>query len=259
MGCHDGHAVVTPKPPRDDDRTPPDRPRVQTPKGGVAVPRVQTDPHGVRITRPITERGSIPADYERHTPARGMRTRSESWDEDVTPPTTDPALYRAVRELKKQTTEQSTEIAVIRERVWAVDESVKTVDRKTDQQTIEIATIKGSIQSVVTTQERAEKRTDIKLDRVLSVQQEMAKTQAVLAAKVNEEQETLTVKELTVTATQTAKAATEETLAHRLLTHQERKQKFWDRFWVKVVGGLGGGGAITVAVAGLLALAQGKC
>lgn len=224
------------KPPRDDDRTPP---------AGTASRRFPSSPLGQPIVgRAVTERGG---GYAGDRDTQGVRRR-DNWDEDEkTPPTSDPEIYRAVRDLRSKTESQSGEIADIKE-------GVKLVDRKTDQQTIEIAVIKSTQQIHGAQQEKLEK----------IVRTELAKLNnsvVRVATLVEANQNKVTLSETTSTATvegDFAKAM-EGVLAKQVLDQEDRKQKLRETLWVKIVGGIFGGSAITAMVAGVVAIIQGKC
>ena len=195
--------MTPPKPPRqDDDATPVDSPRLRTPA---------TPVRGTPLVRPATERGGGPAAHQVYGP---QRRKEESWDDKT--PTTDPEMYRAVKELKTQTAAQNVEIAVIKSEVSGIKDAVG--DMRHD-----IKTMSGSLVRVATLVEN---------DR----------------SKV-----TLT------DTTRTASATVEGELAKRLLDQDERKAKFREKIWVKIVGGIFGGTVLTAVVAGLVAIVQGKC
>jgi len=183
----------------------------------------QTSPRGLPIPRVVTEKGSARVgDRDRYlpkTPSGGTRTH-ESWEDDHTPPTTDPALYRAIRTLKhdlqehaQELGELTTQVAVIHARTDEFGKVIERLDEKQDEQTNKLATISGQLGIIIDDRHR----------------------------------------HLAVTETRAiVQSTTRESMADRVLTLEERRQKFWSQVWVKVVGGVFSGGVL-VALVGLIA------
>lgn len=115
-------------------------------------------PPGTPLARRPTGVGVPHRDYaelRRATPPGGVRAQTEPpqvWDDDSTPPTTDPALYRAIRNIKQDIKAQAdelgavtTEVALLKVGAQETKEAVKKIDEKQDHQTDKLSTISGQL------------------------------------------------------------------------------------------------------------------
>lgn len=160
---------------------------------------------------------AVHRDYSRPPTAQ----RSESWDDDRTPPNIgDPETYRAVRDLKKQAKENSEQIGGI---------------------TLELELVKKEVSGIKSTMGDV----DTKLDR-------FAENHAKLTGQLDiiiGDRRTVSVTQTKLIATETATSATKETLAERVLEIESEARKFKHRVWGKIVAGVFSGGVLVALIA----------
>lgn len=123
-------------------------------------PRKRTPARAVPIVSPIEK--SSPASHRDHytppghIPVARLPTQPQTWDEDRTPPTTDPALYRKLRSIEEDLKDHAAELGTVTTQVAVIhartDELGKVIDRldaKQDEQTSKLATISGQLGIII--------------------------------------------------------------------------------------------------------------
>lgn len=219
---------MTPKPPRDDDRTAPSsstlRDHEQTPPAGTATRRFPSSPKGVPVVekpRPTTTHREFYGPKQPSVAIGRAPTQQpgESWEDDSTPPTTDPALYRAIRSLKgtlKDHAEEmggiTTQVAMLQVESRNTKDAVIKIDQKQDAQTGQLSEIRGQLGILLDDRHRT-----------------LAVTQTRMIAE----------------------STTTETLAEQVLEERRDDRRYKQRLYLKIAGGVFSGGVLVALISTL--------